>query len=187
MSSRPLLAALALALCGCDRLFFAELEAPSVCLTLPQVAFPGTAADPALVRDVSYDLAANLPVVGDSSVEYELRLSRMDTTLRAVDPATDPGYTFAAIQSVRILAHDPSGALADVPLVAYQEDPAHPPTDVISASGPMNVDLAPYVRAGTLALRAEYSGGLPRGSFTADVRGCFELRVKLDYGKLLKP
>ncbi len=186
MSPRPLLAALPLALAGCG-LFFAQVDAPSVCLTLPRVAFPGTPAGAGMSLDVSYDLSAPLPVVADPNVHYELRLSSVDTRLGATDPAFDPGYTFAAVQSVRVLAHDPSGALPDVPLVAWQQDPAHPPTTEISASGPANVDLAPYVSGGALSLRAEYAGGLPQAPFTADVRGCFDLSVKVDYGDLLHP
>jgi hypothetical protein len=184
MRLRALLAALPLAASGCG-LFYAEIEASSVCLTLPRFAFPGVAGGQGLSVTVSYDLGAHLPVVTDPNVHYELRLSRMDTMLRAANG--DPGYTFAAVESVRIFAHDPSGALPDAPLVAWQQDPAHPPADEISASGPMNVDLAPYVQGGVLGLRAEYAGGLPQGGFTADVRGCFFLRVSLDYGKLVRP
>lgn len=186
MRTRALLAALPLALAACGgHIFFAEMEVPSLCVTLPRYAFPGTNADPSLSRQISYQLGAQLPVLNQPNVEYELRLSQLDTTLESSNPATDPGYTFSSIQWVRIVAYDPTGVLPDVELAYYRQDPANPATTVMIAGGAMDVDLAPYLQAGQLNFRADYSGGLPLGDFTADVRGCFYLKVVLDYGKFL--
>lgn len=176
------LAALPLLLAGCMPELYAQVEAAKVCVTPATQTFPGTVV-PTPSYDVSYDLGASLPVVNEPDVEYEIRLSDMDTLLRSVNPVTDPGYDFSGVDSVRILAIDPTAALPDVELVRYDRDPAATsPLNEIHASGPLNVDLAPYIESGQLSLRAEYSGSLPRGDWTADVTGCFYLRVKLDYG-----
>jgi hypothetical protein len=166
---------------------FAEVEAASVCITPATQTFPGTGiATPAYDYEISYDLGDSLPVVNEPDVEYEIRLSQMDTRLQSVNPITDPSYDFSGVETVRIIAFDPTAALPEVELVRYDRDPSAPsPLYEIHASGPLNVDLAPYVASGQLSLRAEYSGSLPRGDWTADVKGCFYLRVKLDYGRAM--
>lgn len=181
-----LLAALPVLLPGCGGpLLFAEMEIPEACVTLPAFTFPGTSSDPSTSRDVSYDLGGHFPALTDPSVEYELRVSGMDTRLVSTDPATDPGYDFGFVDSVRVIVYDPTGALPEVEVARYVRNASSPASTEIVASGPMDADLAPYLQAGTLNLRAEYSGGLPQGDWAADVRGCFYLRILLDYGDLL--
>jgi hypothetical protein len=175
----PLLALVPLLAAGCGGpVLFAELEAPSVCVTLPQYAFPG-AVGPDLAMDVAYDMSTVLPALDTANVEYELRLSQLDTTL-----VTAPGYDFGAIDSVRVVALA-TATLPEVELVSYQRDPLAPATNEIVSSGTMDVDLAPYLQGGQLALRVEYSGTLPASDWTADVRGCFYMRAMLDYGALI--
>jgi hypothetical protein len=161
------------------------MEIPEACLTLPDLAFTGTNGDPSLTRDVAYDLGGPFPALTDPNVDYEIRVSAMETRLVSTDPGTDPGYDFGFVDSVRIFAHDPTGVLPEVEVARYVRNGSDPsPTEMV-ASGPMDADLAPYLEAGTLDLRAEYSGGLPQGDWTADVRGCFYLRILFDYGALL--
>src|SRR5512133_2329640 len=72
---------LALASCG-GPVLFAELEMPSVAVTLPSVDFqpilPG-GTDYAF----SFDLGANVPVVNEPNVEFDLKLTRMTLVLEA--------------------------------------------------------------------------------------------------------
>ncbi|HSN89889.1 MAG TPA: hypothetical protein VLS93_01565 [Anaeromyxobacteraceae bacterium] len=180
------LASLPVLLAGCGGpLLFAEMEIPQACVTLPAFPFAGTNADPSTSRDVAYDLGGHFPALTNPNVEYELRVARLDTRLVSTDPVTDPGYDFGAVDSVRVVVYDPSGVLPEVEVATYVRNPVTPATTEIAAVGPMDADLAPYLQAGTMNLRAEYSGGLPRGDWTADVQGCFYLRILFDYGALL--
>jgi hypothetical protein len=178
--SRVLLLPLAAVVASCGGpVLFAELEAPSICATLPDYAFTGTSGS-SLQTSVAYDMSTVLPAVStNANVEYELRLQEVETTL-----VTAPGYDFGAIESFRVVALA-TATLPEVELVSYVRDPAAPATSQLVARGAMNVDLGPYLDGGLLDLRLEYTGGLPAADWTANVRGCFYLKATLDYGKLL--
>ncbi len=185
--NRPLLAAVpALLLAGCGPILYAQLEVQQVKVNLPDETFPGTPAGTPLVKDLSYDLAADLPVITEKGVTYDLRLTEMALTLGSTSNLAD----FRGIQSVTITAVPPAGSgLSEVAVVDYQRGPAPatPLTSVV-ATGQSNVDLAPYVQAGHLGMRVTAveatdvpGAGLPTVDWTASVTGTFYLKVKLDY------
>jgi hypothetical protein len=183
---RTLIALPALALlAACDGLFFAELEIPTACVTLVSQDFAATPPGTPLVRDIAYDLDQQLPTISEPNVDYELRLTEMEIALSGTSGVTD----FGGIEQVSIQALPPAGStLAPITVVTYQKPP--PPAEqhptAVSAVGRSNIDLGPYLEGGQLRLQATASGTLPETPWTADVTGCFYLKVKLDYGKFLK-
>lgn len=185
MRARTLLASsLALTLAGCGGpVLFAELEMPSVAVTLPQYSFPGAPAGVTVREDIVVDVGANVPLVNEPNVEFDLRLSRMTLVLDTSGPMSN----FDDIESVTITALAPAGSgLVDLVLLAYTNP--HTATNVtrITATSETDADLKPYLSAGQLNIKAEYTGGgLPLSTWTADLTAEFWMKVKLDYGAYL--
>jgi hypothetical protein len=170
---------------ACGGLLFAELEVPTICVTLVRQDFEGTPPGTPLVRDISYDLAQQIPAISEPSVDSDLRLTEMEIALTGTSGIAD----FGGIQQVRVVVLPPPGStLPPREVVAYTKAP--PPADqnppAVSASGRSNIDLGPYIDSGQLRLQTTASGTLPETPWNADVTGCFYLKVKLDYGSLLR-
>jgi hypothetical protein len=178
---------------GCGGpLFFAELEVPTVRVTLPSQSFPAANDPSALCRDaqgnvipqcaqtvLAYDLGAQVPVITEKGVSYEVRLTSLGIALAANDPIMSDFGTVTAV-TISVVG---TGGLPNVVVASYQQDPLNPAPKSITVAGYSNVDLAPYILSGTLDLKTELHGIPP--SFTADVAGTFYLKVKLDYGAYL--
>ncbi len=103
---------------GCGGPFLtAQLDVPTVRITLPSQSFPATDAaaqfwcSPAqtqpscIATSLSYDLGAQLPVVNESNVSYELRLTSLSIGLRA-----DASGTLSGVQAVTIRIQDPGAS-----------------------------------------------------------------------------
>jgi hypothetical protein len=187
------LAALAvLALPGCGPLLYAELDVPEVRITLPAQDFPASPAPPAdwcsaarpecVATQLQYDLGAQVPIVNEPGVEYELRLKRAALVLSA----SAAGNDLSGIRSAEIRILDPDGGPGTV-VASYVADPANPDPTSISVSGDAALDLAPFVRGGSLQTRIElvYDPLDPSPAFAADVSAAFSLDVKLDWGQYL--
>lgn len=182
-----LLAAVML-LTGCGGpLLFADLEIPEVGITLPQRTFPASSADPSrvcsadatdcIVTDLDFDVGEQVDVINDADAEYELRLTSVAIDLGATGAGTD----LRGVRSVSIEAL-PLGASEPVVVASYVRTTSNPTPRTIAVSGDSNVDLAPFVQAGRLRVRAKMSLDAPTPEFTADVLAVFSLEVKLDYG-----
>jgi hypothetical protein len=184
-------AAAALLLAGCGGpLLFAELEIPEVGLTLPAESFPAApACVPTLPDCVSaqvdfvYDLGSEVDVLTDENVEYELRLTELGLALTADSRRTGSVSDLGGVRSMTIEVIPPGGG-EGVVVASYARAPGATPTEV-RVTGNANVDLAPYVTAGQVQLRATLRTDSPTPPFTADVSAVFYLRVKLDYGAML--
>jgi hypothetical protein len=201
---RKLAVALAAALataCG-DPLLFAELEIPSVRVTLPSQSFPGTVAGPdnqcldaggnvvaSCIRQAfTYDLGAQVSVLNEDNVKPEVRLSELSIALTATcDPLLPTCVaSFATVTQVAIWILGPAGSgLPDVVVAEYRRSAANPAPAAIAVSGYSNVDLGRYVDAGVLSVAAEMKYDAATPAFTADVTGDFYLKVQLDYGAYL--
>lgn len=171
-----------LAVTGCGPVLFAEVETPKACVGLAGVAVPGAGAASGIATDLEYDLGAELPVLEEPDVEYEVRV--LSLTIAAA-----PGTDLSGVSRVRVLALGaPGSTLPPYEVLSYVRAPDAAPTDAIVASGRANVDLGKYLEAGRLDLRAIYEGGgLPASDWIADVEGCFYVRAKVDYGSLVRP
>jgi len=173
-----------LALAACDGpILFAELEIPSVELTLPQQTFAGTTF-PAESNstEFSFDIGANVPSINEPNVEYDLRLTRMTLVLDLANPATPDN--FDGVDSIDIDAFDPGGVLADLRLLHYAKTTTG--LTRITVNSQTDADLKPYLVAGSINVRVTYAGtALPTVDWTADLTAEFYMRVKLDYGAYL--
>jgi hypothetical protein len=180
------LAAVAL-LAGCGQpLLSMQLEVPEIRMTSPGNEFPATGlalptdycdlATPGCVfNDLQYDLGAEVPVLEEKGVSFDLRLT--DVALHLVSGTSD----LRGVLSARVKIQDP--VTGDWIVVAsYAKPPGATPTD-ISVSGNSNIELAPYLSSGNIDARIEvsYDASSPPGAFTADVEAGFSLVVTVSY------
>jgi hypothetical protein len=188
------LAAAALALAGCGAvkdLFYAELEIPSVGITLPSQQFPASVADPSfwcapalpdcIMTELTYDLGNQVDLLTDPNAEYEIRLTDLALALTANNAGTDD---LRGVRSVSIEVFLPSAPADAVTVASYLRPSGATPT-AIAVTGNANVDLAPFLDAGLIHVRVKMSYDAPTPAFTADVRSTFYLRVRLDYGRMV--
>jgi hypothetical protein len=193
LTFRSVVAAVAaLALPGCGPMLYAELDIPEVRITLPAQDFPASPAPPAdwcsadrpecVATQLRYDLGTQVPIVNEPGVEYELRLKRAAILLSASSAGTD----LSGIRSAELRILDPDGGPGTV-VASYVADPANPDPSSISVSGDAALDLAPFVRSGSLQTRIEllYDPSDPTPAFAADVSAAFSLDVKVDWGQYL--
>jgi len=177
---------LALASCG-GPVLFAELEMPSVEVTLPQHTFPGDPLGLSTSETVAFDVGANVPVVNEPNVEFDLRITRMTLVLDTTGPLSN----FDGFETVRITALHPGGDPArDLVLLEYTKPAGASGITRITATSETDADLKPYLSAGVITVRAEYASDgvnptLPTADWTADLTADFWMRVKLDYGAFL--
>lgn len=181
-----------LALTGCGPVLYAELDVPEVRITLPSQAFPASPAPPGdwcfpdrpecVATELQYELGAQVPVVTEPGVEYELFLKRVAIVLSASSAGTD----LSGIRAAEIRVLDPSGGPGTV-IASYEADPAAPPPTSLTVAGDAALDLAPFVQGGNLQARVElvYDPMNPTPAFDADVSAAFSLDVKVDWGQYL--
>jgi hypothetical protein len=189
-----LAAAIALSLvAGCsDPALFAQLDVPTVRLTLPSQSFPATDAaaqywcsptqsgPDCVAKDLSYDLSTQLPIVTKPNVSYALRLTTASIALQAEASGADLGGVKAV--AIRL---DPQATGGGIVIASYTRSAADPHPTSIAVAGDSSVDLAAYVRSGQLPLRVELTFDAPTPAFTADVTSTYELEVKVDWGAYL--
>jgi hypothetical protein len=182
---RRLLAACSalLLLVSCGGTFFAEIEIPEVKVTLVDQPFDGvTTPGVDLVKDITYDLGKDISVLNDPDVTYDLRLTSLELALTGTSGLAD----FSGIDEVTVQVLPPAGSsLLPVTVVSYVKPTSGPPPTIIRAGGRANIDLAPYIQAGSLTLRATAKGSLPGTAWNANVTGGFYLKLRYDYGKKL--
>jgi hypothetical protein len=182
---RLLFALPALALLSSCGLFTAEVEVPSVTMTLVGFAFPSSPSG-SLVQDFNFDLGGKIGAINDPNYGFELRLLGMSVDLQANPSMGD----FGDIQSVSLSVLPPAGqTLPEATVLAsYTRAPSNPHPTRITVSGMSNLDLRPYLSAGSLRLRFQAvsaSGGIIP-AWTGDVGAEFYLKVHADYGNLVK-
>jgi hypothetical protein len=188
-----MLVAAAAALAGCGGpLLYGEVDVPEVRITLPSQDFPASPAPPAdwcapgrpecVATELQYELGAQVPIVNEPGVEYELKLKRVAIVLAASSAGTD----LSGIRSAEIRILDPDGGPGTV-IASYAADPADPAPTSIAVAGNSSLDLSPFVRGGNLQTRIElvYDPLDPTPAFAADVSAAFSLDVKVDWGQYL--
>lgn len=177
------LAAVAL-LAGCGQpLMSMQLDMPEIRMMSPGQTF--TTVDPlyycepatpgCVFNDLQYDLGAEVPVLDEKGVSFDLRLT--DVALHLVSGTSD----LRGVLSAQVKIQDP--VTREWILVAsYAKPPGATPTD-ISVSGNSNIELAPYLSSGNIGARVEvsYDASSPPGDFTADIQAGFSLVVTVSY------
>jgi hypothetical protein len=182
---RLLFALPALALLSSCGLLYAEVEIPSVTMTLVDTAFPPTPALGTMSKELDYDLGKDISLLTEKDVTFELRVLSMSLTLTSTSTLAD----FGSIQSVRMLVLPAAGQTLPEPavLATYTRSPTDPHPRQIAVVGMSNLDLYPYLAAGALRLRFEAvsdsAGIIP--AWTGDVGAEFFLKVRANYGKRL--
>jgi hypothetical protein len=173
----------ATAACG-GPVLFAELEMPSVEVTLPAFEFPAFVAG-TVSTEVTFDIGANVPLVNDPDVDFDIELRKLVLLLRTATPGNFDGF-----QSVKLTAIHPSRDPArELVLLQWSSTGATGLTRV-EATSQTDADLKPFLSAGNLTVRAEYAenGLFPvqLTPWTADLTADFWMKVRLDYGAALK-
>ncbi|MGB8931960.1 MAG: hypothetical protein WCC48_11995 [Anaeromyxobacteraceae bacterium] len=180
MRARTLITtSLALALAGCGGpVLFAELEMPSVAVTLPEYQFPSVVGSAS--QDITFDVGANVPAINEPNVDYDLKLNQMSITLRS-----GPFNDFDSFDTVKVTAF--RAGLPDLVLVEYTNPHTTSAMKSVTATSSTGADLKPYLDAGKITVRAEFTGSptTPVGIWYADVTADLYLRVRLDYGAYL--
>jgi len=202
---RPALAtvAAALLLAACDGpLLSAELQVPEIRVTIPSQEFPASdttdvryfcdpdapqSIPPCVGLTLDYDIGANVPVLDEPNVTYDLRLTDVALTLSATQTVTGDKDLSAVKRAVIRVLEDPAIPGAGAVLATYDRPPGAAPVSSFSVSGNANLGLGPYLQAGRLPVRVELllDGAGPTPTFTADVHAGFALEVKLDWGAYL--
>lgn len=200
---RHALAAAALALlAACDGLLAADLRIPEVRVTLAQQDFPESnttdvrffcdptapqSLPPCVGLTLDYDLGAEIPILDDRNVAYDLRLTDVALRLSATQAVTgEKNLSGVKLATLRVL-EDPALPGSGAVLATYVRPDGAPPVESFAVSGNSSLDLGPYLDAGRLPIRVELvidSAG-PTPPFTADVEAGFALEVEVDYGGYL--
>jgi hypothetical protein len=199
---RKAFAAAVLLLAACDDLLSADLQIPSIEVTLPGQEFPESdtgapeyrcdpsapqSFPPCLALNLDYDLGGQVPVLDERGVTYDLRLTDVALTLSATQTVSgDKDLSGVAQATIRVL-DDPALPGPGAVLATYVRPPITGPVSAFTVSGNANLGLGPYLEAGRLPIRVELliDSVTPTPAFTADVRAGFSLEVSLDYDALL--
>jgi hypothetical protein len=197
---RPaLFAAAALLLAGCDQpLLSAQLEVPELRITTEPQAFdttlpvdptlacsflPAPESDNCVLKQLTYDVGAEVPVLSEKGVTFDLRMTDV-----AFHLAAGPASSLAGVRKAKVEVRDPvTGSY--VPLASYDAGTLSTTAAVkdVAIVGNSSQDMSPYLTAGKIDLRTDVffdPSVLPTG-FNARVEAGFSLVVTVDYGSYL--
>lgn len=195
LAHAPLLAAVAVALAGCDQPFLsARVEVPEVRIVEPAREFPAMSVDPAYAcsvltaltgrscaaQHVTYDVGGEVPGMKERGVKTDLRLTDVALHLTSAGVADLGGVTRVEVD----LRHPVTGVPTKVASYARPATGAAPTT--ISVSGASNLDLSPWLSSGKLDAQVEVEMdpvSLPSG-FTAAIEAGFSVVITVDYKAL---
>jgi hypothetical protein len=165
----------AFVLSGC---FYVEAEEPSVCKTVPDQSFPGSAVGGTydVSQDFNYDFGNEL-VLSFNGKTVDTTAQILSVTLTAKSGITD----FSFIDKAQVTLIDPSGANPDVQVLAYTKASGSPQTATLVVDGGDQVDITKYLQGGQITVRIHFNGSAPPGSFTADVKACVYAKVHYQY------
>lgn len=204
---QPLLAALTaaalLSACNNGPLFYAELEEPKLCKTIPASDLPpftGTAPGAELRYALPIPISSELPLFaaggdgGSNDQETEIRL--IEFTLVARSGIID----FNQIETAHITVEPPPGSSQPPALlVTYTKNPASLPGDRLVVGGDQGVNISPYLfdpgttdagtfpgdagfaSEGSILVEATMTGVLPENPWSADMRVCIYMRTRFNY------
>lgn len=185
-----LLAALFVLACG-KPVFYADLNEPRICKTVPNQSFPAQ-QNGQLQSDFDIPIGDILSVFNQSQntvVDIELT----ELTLNAQQGITDFNGVDSAAVSVQAGADAgtirPDGGLPGTVVLEYTKNPNNLPGRTVTVSPIAKVNLIDFIHStsfdgGTtdgITLHAEMSGQLPTNDWTADVRGCISFDAKIYY------
>lgn len=204
MTSRNLLTFVALAsltsACSQGPIFYAEIEEPSLCKTIPWDQLPpftGVAPGVDLVWEMPIPLAQQMSLFGGNadggfSVPQgsQINIRLVELTLTAKQGITD--FNAVAASTVSAVPF-PGSTLTEQVLLSYTQDPANLPGDRLTIAGDRGVELADFLNDssgqtydggstdGSVLIRAVMTGTLPPNDWRADVRACLYMKARVNY------
>jgi hypothetical protein len=188
---RLAIAAAASLLAGCSPLLSAELEVPEIRITVPQQSFPATNPELSdlcaglpgcIARPISYDVGAEVPVLKEDNVTFDIRVTDLAITL-----TSGSAGNLGGVESAKIMVLDAPDATTGTVVASYVRPSATAAPTSISVSGNSSVNVGSYLEAGLIPVRVEmtYDPAIPPPDFTADVEVGLSLVVTLDWGAYL--
>ncbi len=175
MQRRTAILAAAVALAACDP-FYAEIEQPDLCLTELAVGFPGTTPPTNGTlppTEIELDFGSYAPLASGRAVERTVRF--LGLRLEAVSGISD----LDGLASFRLAAAQAPPGTAQLVLAEYSRSVPTGATLDVSPARDGAGNLADYVADGKLRLVLSGSGTLPPTGWSANVRGCFYVKVRV--------
>jgi hypothetical protein len=162
---------------GADSLFYAELEEPAICKTVPDVPMDPTAPGATLTKTIPINLAENVPLFDTDSGNVVVRLLEVKFT------GKQGIRDFNSVDTAEVLAlPDPSNTeLQPTQVLSYTRVPGADVNLELNILAQRDVDLVPFLTNGVVTVEARMTGGLPNNVWTADVRGCIYMKVRVNY------
>jgi hypothetical protein len=174
-----LFASLTLALSACgDPLFFAEVEAKQMCITLPSQTIPSApdiSEDHTVRYTATLDLGDGIPGLGEKGTTGTIKA----TSLR-LNSTTD----MSVITSARVdLGSDEN---QPTPYMHYEQLPGADPTTLAMIID-QDIDLfARLAESKTIDIVISLTGRPPTESWTADITTCMSAKILMDPLELIK-
>lgn len=165
----------ACSLCGCGSIFYAQVEEPELCKTVPADFSPSAPGTTTERVSVDFDLRADLE-----------RFTRPDTTsnlqLKYVEFAATQGTSdFGFVDSGKVTIQGTGNACNLPALVDYQRDPSAPAQSTLTFAGSSSIDLMPCLSTSKVSVQVDFTGRLPQNAWSMNVRACFSGKARINY------
>jgi len=169
-----------LSLVACDP-FFAEVDAPSVCVAVGNQSFPGSPIGGTITQDVTTNLQDGGLFLSDKDTTRSLRV----TSARI---ASTDGTDLHGINQFKIEVLAPVGSgLRDITIADETETLPSPSYEIPLATDP-SVELEKYLFASSpggsatqITARVTASGTPPATPWTGTVEACFHVTVSRNF------
>lgn len=170
------LLAACLSLSSCGPMFYAEMDEDSFCGTLLSQSFPGAPIGGIPIdQTIQYDLGEKFSLLNHSAViERSVRVQSLHIITSGIDLSGTSGLLVTAQPTDG--STQPPATIVDMPIQSSQGQVSQ-----INAVANDQVELVPYLFDGAkLSVTMHLKGILPTQPWTADVKACIKVRVKID-------
>lgn len=164
-------------LLGCGSVFFADVEEPEICKTMP-ADFPaapstGTTSQSTSTELDVHDVFSNLKTL-DYTGEFTLTYVRIEANQGITQ------FTFADSVDVGVVGTtDPSCSAPG--LIAYRRGSAASAESPLTLEPSSSVNLMSCLSAGKVAIQTTFTGQLPTAPWSVTVKACFRANAKINY------
>jgi hypothetical protein len=164
-------------LCGCGSIFYAQLEEPELCKTMPAAFSPSAPGTTSQRVSVDFDLRSDLERFTHPDATSNLQLKYVQFT--ATQGTSDFGFVDSAKVTIQAAAGNASCNLPA--LVDYQRDPSAPAQSPQTFAGSSDVDLMPCLSTSAVSVQTDFSGRLPSNAWSMNVKACFSGKARINY------
>jgi len=176
-------AALSVAGCGPEPIFYADFDEPSICKTVTDVPFDPTVPGADLTLSFDLPVGQYVPLFDNPDAKVTLYLNEL--TFFAKEGIND--FNSVDTAAINVLPQDGSTDPKQT-VLNYTKDPNNLPGKTLSVGGERNIELGPYLSADSdkkAKLETVMKGTLPPNYWTADVKVCFHMKVRLNYARAI--